>query len=198
MHCHRQSYEIKSPPWTIWWFRILGIFSVENIDRMDSMMFQTSDNSQLDLQYSSQQLTIFWSLIHHGTQPILILSRVGVLHQDRLKKGTWLHSFVQLVHPFIPTTIRTGSQLVIYKWFICPLFCFVMTLAVKNIPNYGQRQLVIYFSETQSITKWKISPYLSTPRVASWFFQHLLYSIAPDLSLHSRLVCLGGSACFMK
>ena len=28
-----QSYEIKSPPWTILWFRILGIFSVENIKR---------------------------------------------------------------------------------------------------------------------------------------------------------------------
>ena len=27
--CTIQSYEIKSPPRTIWWFRILGIFSVE-------------------------------------------------------------------------------------------------------------------------------------------------------------------------
>ena len=81
-----QSYEIKSPPWTIWWFRILGIFSVENIDRLGAMMFQTSDNSQLciDSQYSSQQLTIVWSLIHHTTQPILIFSRVRVLHLDRL------------------------------------------------------------------------------------------------------------------
>ena len=25
--CAVISYEIKSPPWTIWWFRILGIFS---------------------------------------------------------------------------------------------------------------------------------------------------------------------------
>jgi hypothetical protein len=83
-----QSYEIKSPPWwTIWWFRILGIVSVENIDRLGVMMFQTSDNSQLriDSQYSSQQLTIVWSLIHHNTQPILIFSKVSVLHLDRLK-----------------------------------------------------------------------------------------------------------------
>ena len=36
-----QSYEIKSPPWTILWFRILGIFSVENIDRLGVSMFQT-------------------------------------------------------------------------------------------------------------------------------------------------------------
>ena len=35
-----QSYEIKSPPWTILWFRILGIFSVENIKRC-VFMFQT-------------------------------------------------------------------------------------------------------------------------------------------------------------
>ena len=55
-----QSYEIKSPPWTILWFRILGIFSVEDIDRLGAMMFQISDNSQLciDSQYSSHQLTI--------------------------------------------------------------------------------------------------------------------------------------------
>ena len=36
-----QSYEIKSPPWTILWFRILGIFSVENIKRLCVLMFQT-------------------------------------------------------------------------------------------------------------------------------------------------------------
>ena len=36
-----QSYEIKSPPWTILWFRILGIFSVENIKRLWVFMFQT-------------------------------------------------------------------------------------------------------------------------------------------------------------
>ena len=51
-----QSYEIKSPPWTILWFRFLGISSFENIARLGVFMFQTSDNSQLcvDSQYSSQ------------------------------------------------------------------------------------------------------------------------------------------------
>ena len=39
--CLTQSYEIKSPPWTIVWFRILGIFSFENIDRLGVFMFQT-------------------------------------------------------------------------------------------------------------------------------------------------------------
>ena len=33
-----QSYEIKSPPRTILWFRIIGIFSVENIDMLGAMM----------------------------------------------------------------------------------------------------------------------------------------------------------------
>ena len=36
-----QSYEIKSPPWTILWFRILGIFSVESIKRLCVFIFQT-------------------------------------------------------------------------------------------------------------------------------------------------------------
>jgi hypothetical protein len=35
------SYEIKSPSWTILWFRSLGIFLVENIDRLGVCMFQT-------------------------------------------------------------------------------------------------------------------------------------------------------------
>ena len=35
-----QSYVIKSSPWTILWFRILGIFSVENINRLGVFMFQ--------------------------------------------------------------------------------------------------------------------------------------------------------------
>ena len=35
------------PPWTIWWFRILAIFSDENIARLGVFMFQTSDNSLL-------------------------------------------------------------------------------------------------------------------------------------------------------
>ena len=92
-----QSYEIKSPPLTILCFRILGIFSVKNIARSDVFMFQTSDNSQfcIDSQYSSQKLTIVWSLKHQKTQPIYIFNRVRVLHLDRFKEGTWLHSFVR-------------------------------------------------------------------------------------------------------
>ena len=95
-----QSYEIKSPPWTILWFRILGTLSVENIARLDVFMFKTSDNSQLwiDSQYSSQYLTIIWSLKNQNTQPMYIFFRVTVLHLDRLKEGTWFHWYYQTVY----------------------------------------------------------------------------------------------------
>ena len=72
-----QSYEIKSPPWTILWFRILGIFSVENIKRLCLFMFQTWDNSQLlrRVLWISAELTIVSSLKHKNTQPLYIFSR---------------------------------------------------------------------------------------------------------------------------
>ena len=47
---------------------------------------------RIDSQYSSQQLTFVWSLKHHISQPFNIFNR-RVLHLDRLKEGTWLHSF---------------------------------------------------------------------------------------------------------
>ena len=90
-----QSYVIKSAPWTILWFRILGIFSVENIKRLCVFMFQTWDNSQLlrRVLWISAELTIVSSLKHKNTQPLYIFNRVRILHLDRLKEGTWLHSF---------------------------------------------------------------------------------------------------------
>ena len=97
-----QSYEIKSPPWTILWFRILGIFSVENIKRLCVFMFQTWDNSQLlrRVLWISAELTIVSSLKHKNTQPLYIFNRVRVLHLDRLKEGTWLHSFAKSKYDF--------------------------------------------------------------------------------------------------
>ena len=90
--CQRQSYEIKSPPWAILWFRILGFFSVENIVRLDVFIFQTSDNSQLciDSQYSSQQLTIGASFKHKNTQPLYIFNRENPQNsepQNGLRRG---------------------------------------------------------------------------------------------------------------
>ena len=95
LSCPRQSYEIKSPLWTILWFRFLGIFSVENLKRLCVFMFQTWDNSQLlrRVMWISAEQTIGASLKHKNTQPLYIFNRVRVLHLNRLKEGTWLHSF---------------------------------------------------------------------------------------------------------
>ena len=92
---YTQSYVIKSAPWTILWFRILGIFSVENIKRLCAFMFQTCSNSQLlrRVLWISAEQTIGASLKHKNTQPLYIFSRVRVLHLNRLKERTWLHSF---------------------------------------------------------------------------------------------------------
>ena len=46
----------------------------------------------IDSQYSSQYLTIVWSLKHQNTQPIYVFNRVRVLHLNGLKEGSWLHS----------------------------------------------------------------------------------------------------------
>ena len=90
-----QSYVIKSAPWTILWFRILGIFSVENIKRLCVFMFKTCSNSQLlrRVLWISAEQPIGASLKHKNTQPLYIIHRVRVLHLNRLKERTWLHSF---------------------------------------------------------------------------------------------------------
>ena len=122
IYCILQSYEMKSPPWTIiWWFRILGIFIVENINRSGEFMFQTSDNSQLciDSQHSSQQLTFVWSLKHQVSQPIYIFNRVRVLHLDRLKEGTWLYSF-----GILNCDSRVAVVHLMKSWLKCKKFVF--------------------------------------------------------------------------
>ena len=90
-----QSYVIKSAPWTILWFRILGIFSGEYIKRLCVFMFQTCSNSQLlrRVLWISAEQTIGASLKHKNTQPLYMFNRVRVLHLNRLKERTWLHSF---------------------------------------------------------------------------------------------------------
>ena len=74
-----QSYVIKSPLWTILWFRILGIFSVENIKRLCGFMFQTWDNSQLlrRVLWISAELTIVSSWKHKNTQPLYTYFQQG-------------------------------------------------------------------------------------------------------------------------
>ena len=90
-----QSYVIKSAPWTVLWFRILGIFSVDFIKRLCVFMFKTCSNSQLlrRVLWISAEQPIGASLKHKNTQPLYIFHRVRVLHLNRLKERTWLHSF---------------------------------------------------------------------------------------------------------
>ena len=116
-------------------------YPVENLKRLCVFMFQTWDNSQLctDSQYSSQHLTIGWSLIHHSTQHILIFSRVRVLHLDRLKEGTWLHSFGLhvpwcLVHQMPWIWSLTKSSLIRQEWLDpSVLFEFSLEIQVRRI-----------------------------------------------------------------
>jgi hypothetical protein len=60
-------------------------------------MFQTWDNSHLlrRVLWISAELSVVSSLKHKNTQPLYMFNRVRVLHLDRLKEVTWLHSFVQ-------------------------------------------------------------------------------------------------------
>ena len=76
---------------------------IENIDRLGDLMFQTSDNSQLQRRvlWINGQLTIFWSLKHKISQPIYIFNRENSQNSEfpefRItkwsKEGTWFHSF---------------------------------------------------------------------------------------------------------
>ena len=38
-------------------------------------------------------LLLIWTLQHHNTKPVLIFSRVRIIHLERLDEGTWFHSF---------------------------------------------------------------------------------------------------------
>ena len=113
-----QSYVIKSAPWTILWFRILEIFSAEYIKRLCVFMFQTCSNSQLlrRVLWISAEETIGASLKHKNTQPLYIFSRVRVLHLNRLKERTWLHSFglmsyIQVLYLLYYTCINKDIKL---------------------------------------------------------------------------------------
>ena len=57
---------------------------------------------RINLQQDCLQI---WTLIHHSTQPTLIFSRVRVCHLERLKEGTWLHSFAFAQHSQLFTAL---------------------------------------------------------------------------------------------
>ena len=132
---------------------ILGIFSVENIDRLGDFMFQTSDNSQMciDSQCSSQQLTIVRSLIYDSTQPILVFSGVRVLHLARLKEGTWLNSF-GLRLSYLPSAKLCALQMFLHpKSFAmskfqgnlpCPNSYYLVNFRNKTIKKYSNKYTI--------------------------------------------------------
>ena len=77
---------------SILWFRILGIFSVENIKRLCVFMFQSCYYSQLlrRVLLVSAELTIGATLKHKNTQHLYIFNRIRVLHLNRLKGTRYL------------------------------------------------------------------------------------------------------------
>ena len=84
-----QSYEIKSPPWTIWWFGTLGIFSVENIDWLGDFMFQTSDNVSCALIHSTLLSSLLFSEVWNIKSPNLSIfsARLGSSILTNLRRG---------------------------------------------------------------------------------------------------------------
>ena len=148
IQCYRylQSYVIKSAPWTILWFRIFGIFSVENIKRLCVFMFQTCSNSQLlrRVLWISAEKTIGASLKHKNTQPLYIFSRVRVLHLNRLKEQTWLHSFAILMECY--STCRCTRFKSCYCFFLtCKKFHKTCSLNNEiNIMFCDSKEMLIF------------------------------------------------------
>ena len=106
MICIAQSYVIKSAPWTILWFRILGIFSGEYIKRLCVFMFKSCSNSKLlrRVLWISAEQTIGASLKHKNTQPLFIFNRENPKNsepQNGLRRGLDFIALMNLKHiPF--------------------------------------------------------------------------------------------------
>ena len=98
-------------------------YSVENIKRLCVFMFQTCSNSQLlrRVLWISAEQTIGPSLKHKNTQPLYIFSRIRVLHLNRLKERTWLHSFVCYELYYIPGFFQVHA--------------YIMASIEKEMPN---------------------------------------------------------------
>ena len=123
-----QSYLIKSAPWTILWFKILGIFSVENIKRLCVFMFQTCSNSQLlrRVLWISAEQTIGASFKHKNTQPLYIFTRENPQNsepQNGLRSGLDYIALLRIeyhkrVGPPVPkwTTNLTEASILMGEW----------------------------------------------------------------------------------
>ena len=149
----KQSYVIKSAPWTILWLRILGIFSVEYIKRLCVFMFQTCSNSQLlrRVLWISAEQAIGASLKHKNTQPLYMFNRVRVPHLNSLKERTWLHSFGPI----------TPNKSVMFLPVCKASFCYQSWVEPHNVHSSEDVPLMIYVCIqlvcTLGLTLWNLS-----------------------------------------
>ena len=140
-----QSYKIKSPPWTILWFRILGIFSVENIKRLCVFMFETWDNSQLlrRVLWISAELTIVSSLKHKNMQPLYIFNKKNPQNSEPQNGPRRGLDFIAL--SYVNAPLQKSMHIAIYilmgfikkKWsasicFACQCTCSVLRVRANG------------------------------------------------------------------
>ena len=126
-------------------------YSVENIKRLCVFMFQTCSNSQLlrRVLWISAEQTIGASLKHKKTQPLYIFNRVRVLHLNRLKERTWLHSFVsrQLCsHPrmYVPEITKVSVQ-----WFVKVSKSRKQIILFLILPKNERKTFILKVSKSQ-------------------------------------------------
>ena len=134
----RQSYEIKSPPWTILWLRILGIFSVENIKRLCIFMFKTCSNSQLlrRVLWINAEQTIIWSLKHKIIQPSYIFNRENPKNsepQNGPRRGLDYIAFCDCISIKFNYSRHSGYSS--YSWFL--VLCYQ-----RQYKNKAQQSIV--------------------------------------------------------
>ena len=91
-------------------------------------------------EYCESELTIVSSLKHKNTQPLYIFNRVRVLHIDRLKEGTWLHSFAPAVYHQYSKTLFFPS-LCMYFHFQQPNLLLFFQLDL-NRKSFGRKKLL--------------------------------------------------------
>ena len=101
-------------------------------------MFQTCSNSQLlrRVLWISAEQTIGASLKHKNTQPLYIFNRVRVLHLNRLKERTWLHSFDLTGYP-------AGIAAAIQSVYLCETPAFHCSHVIYTEIRINHQTLII-------------------------------------------------------
>ena len=126
-----QSYEIRSSPWTLLWFRILGIFIVENIDRLGVFIFQTWDNDSFHLclfdlpliyQFYSIMTTLVRTICWNPAE--LIIWKSFHHHFKRIWRGLLIKIEMQLLLLSLLKYSEMLSQMITFNHFRCHLSYF--------------------------------------------------------------------------